>query len=45
MYYIAEDQTYLNHEAAIERRLKCQKIMNGTGSFMKYLKSGGSRTA
>jgi len=45
MYYVAEDQTYVNHKTTMERRLKCQKIMNGTGIFMKYLKSDKSGTA
>ncbi len=39
MYYIAEDQRYVASEVAIERRLMCQKIINGTSSLMKYLKS------
>jgi len=40
MYYIAEDLLYVSHKTAEERRQKCQQIMNGAGSFMKYLKSG-----
>ena len=39
MYYIAEDQHYVQPETASDRRTMCQKIMNGTGNLMKYLKS------
>lgn len=42
MYYIAEDMLYVPPETAIERRLKCQNIMNGTSSLMKYLKRSKS---
>jgi four helix bundle protein len=38
MYYIGEDQKYINHEISVERRAKCQKLMNSLGGFMKYLK-------
>jgi four helix bundle protein len=38
MYYIAEDQYYILPETAIDRREKCQRLINGTGSLMKYLK-------
>lgn len=38
MYYIAEDQMYVTSEMAKERREKCQRLINGTGSLMKYLK-------
>ncbi len=38
MYYIAEDQNYLNKEIASDRRNQCQKLMNSLGGFMKYLK-------
>jgi four helix bundle protein len=41
MYYIAEDQHYVLPETALERRNHCQKIMNGNGSLMHYLKSSG----
>ena len=40
MYYIAEDQKYVTPEISMERRIKAQKLMNGIGGFMKYLKSG-----
>ena len=39
MYYIAEDQNYVTCETALDRRTKCQRIINGTSSLMKYLKS------
>ncbi|MGD0341547.1 MAG: four helix bundle protein [Bacteroidales bacterium] len=39
MYYIGEDLKYIDYETAAERRSKCQKLMNGIGSFMKYLNS------
>jgi len=39
MYYIAEDQHYLESKIAFDRRIMCQNIMNGTGNLMKYLKS------
>lgn len=38
MYYIGEDQKYVSHEIASERRTKCQKLLNSLGGFMKYLK-------
>ena len=44
MYYIAEDLLYVTSETAIERRNKCQNIMNGISSLMKYLKSNKSKT-
>ncbi len=37
MYYIGEDQKYINHETAVDRRAKCQNLMNSLGGFMKYL--------
>jgi four helix bundle protein len=40
MYYIAEDQTYVTIEITLDRRQKCQDLINGTSSLMKYLKSG-----
>jgi len=40
MYYIAEDQEYVLPDAANERRKKCQMLMNGISSFIRYLKSG-----
>lgn len=39
MYYIAEDQQYVNHEIADDRRNKTQRLINSVSSFMKYLKS------
>ena len=39
MYYIAEDQHYIEEETASDRRERCQRLMNGTGSLMKYLKT------
>jgi four helix bundle protein len=39
MYYIAEDQKYVTNEVAIDRRNKSQRLLNGTSSLMKYLKS------
>lgn len=37
MYYIAEDQQYINQKIASDRRDQCQKLMNSLGGFMKYL--------
>jgi len=39
MYYIAEDQFYISSEMALDRRLRCQRIINGNSKLMKYLKS------
>jgi len=39
MYYIAEDQKYISSEAALDRRTRCQRIINGNSSLMKYLKT------
>jgi four helix bundle protein len=39
MYYIAEDQSYLTAEVALDRRNRCQRIMAGNSSLMKYLKT------
>lgn len=39
MYYIAEDQKYVTNEIALDRRNKCQRILNGTSGLMKYLKT------
>jgi four helix bundle protein len=39
MYYIAEDQKYITFEIALDRRQKCQNLLNGTSNLMKYLKS------
>ncbi|MGD0583595.1 MAG: four helix bundle protein [Bacteroidales bacterium] len=38
MYYIAEDLSYISSENALDRREKCQSLINRTGSLMKYLK-------
>jgi four helix bundle protein len=38
-YYIAEDQKYVGQDSAIDRRNKAQRLINSTGSFIKYLKS------
>jgi len=39
MYYIAEDQKYVSNETTIDRRKRCQNLLNATSSLMKYLKS------
>ncbi len=39
MYYIAEDQSYLVQEIALQRRQKCQNMQNGVGRLMQYLKT------
>lgn len=39
LYYIAEDQNYVTSEVAFDRRNRCQRIMAGNSSLMKYLKS------
>jgi len=38
MYYIAEDQEYVTPETAQNRRDRCQILIKGTGSLIKYLK-------
>ena len=38
MYYIAEDQKYVTDDIAIERRNRCQSLMNCTSKLMTYLK-------
>ena len=40
MHYIAEDQTYVLPEIALNRRQRCQNLINATSSLMKYLKTG-----
>jgi four helix bundle protein len=40
MYYIAGDQTYICSDIALDRRQKCQNLINATSSLMKYLKTG-----
>lgn len=39
MYYIAEDQGYVNQETAVDRRNRAQRLINSSGNFIKYLKS------
>jgi len=39
MYYIAEDQNYINPAPASDRRIRYQRLMNSLGGFMKYLKA------
>jgi len=39
MYYIAEDQGYVSEEVALDRRTRCQRIINGNNRLMMYLKS------
>jgi len=36
MYYIAEDQKYITEEIACDRRIRCQRIINGNNRLMKY---------
>jgi four helix bundle protein len=38
MYYIAEDINYIGKETASKRREEAQKIMNGIGKLMQYLR-------
>jgi four helix bundle protein len=40
MYYIAEDQKYIDGKTALDRRNKSQRLINSLSAFMKYLKSG-----
>jgi len=39
MYYIAEDQNYVSAELALDRRNRCQRIMAGVTTLMKYLRT------
>jgi four helix bundle protein len=39
MYYIAEDQSYVDSEISIDRRNKIQRLINSTSKLMKYLKT------
>jgi four helix bundle protein len=39
LYYIAEDQSYVTIETALDRRNKAQRLINSIGNFIKYLKS------
>ncbi len=39
MYYIAEDQKYVEMETSIDRRNKIQGLINRTSSLMKYLQT------
>jgi four helix bundle protein len=45
MYYIGEDLGFINSLVANERRAEYQKLMNGIGRFMKYLKPKEQTTA
>lgn len=38
MYYIAEDQKYVDQDISEDRRNKLQKLINSLAAFMKYLK-------
>ena len=40
MYYIAEDQKYVEIETSENRRNKSQRLINSIGGLMKYLKAG-----
>ena len=39
MYYIAEDQKYVDGKTSFERRNKTQRLINSTSTLMKYLKT------
>lgn len=39
MYYIGEDQKYIEDSIALVRRSKCQELINGISGLMSYLKS------
>ncbi|MEZ4996722.1 MAG: four helix bundle protein [Bacteroidales bacterium] len=39
MYYIAEDQNYIVANLATDRRTRCERIMAGITTLMKYLKT------
>lgn len=39
MYYIAEDIGYIEEEVAIKRRNEANRIMNGIGKLMQYLRN------
>ena len=39
MYYIAEDQKFVDKVTSVERRNKTQQIINSISSLMKYLKT------
>jgi len=39
MYYIAEDQNYIVANLAPDRRIRCERIMAGITTLMKYLKT------
>jgi four helix bundle protein len=38
MYYIAQDQKYINEPLANDRRTRCQSLLNGISGLMKNLK-------
>ena len=39
MYYIAEDQKFVDKVISVERRNKTQQLINSISSLMKYLKT------
>jgi four helix bundle protein len=39
MYYIAEDQKYVDSGISIDRRNKTQRLINSTSALMKYLRN------
>jgi four helix bundle protein len=39
MYYIAEDQKFIDSEISIDRRNKTQRLINSISTLMKYLKT------
>jgi four helix bundle protein len=39
MYYIAEDQSFVDSEISIDRRNKMQCLLNSISTLMKYLKT------
>jgi len=39
MYYIAEDQKYVSLDISLDRRSRCQRIINSNSRLIKYLRS------
>ena len=39
MYYIAEDQKFIDSEISTDRRNKMQRLINSISTLMKYLKT------
>jgi four helix bundle protein len=39
MYYIAEDQGYVDNNTATDRRNRAQHLINANASLIKYLRS------